>query len=424
MSLINQVLKDLERRHAGEVRGAARAVRPLPEGGGGRRLWIALASVATLCTAGGAAWWYLSPALARNAPLSGEAAPAKPTLPGATAPSSAFVSQTTPSASTADNQLAPASATVGPSPSTDERTEATVPSSARASTPEIAGLPQPARVTERGQDVGAKANAPAGRLGMHPARAAAQMARTADAAPATASAPAKTSRDSAVKLPERTASSKPESDAAQGGAEIKPGSAAIDKQPLPPTERERAEAEFRGALAALASGDSNEAQNRLRAALIVDPLADKARQALLGIYIEQGRREDAAELLEERLRLDPRAAVFALALARLQLERGVNSEALATLQRSLPYGERSADYQAMLANALGRMGEHKQAAEHFQMAAQLAPRNPVWLMGWGIELRADNRNSEARAAFQRARESGGLNPQLASFVDRQLRELK
>ncbi len=177
-------------------------------------------------------------------------------------------------------------------------------------------------------------------------------------------------------------------------------------------------------MAALSAGDATEAETRLRAALAIDPTVDKARQALLGLYIEHGRREDAEQLLEERLRVDRRPTGFALALARLQLERGANSEALATLQRSLPNGEASADYQAMLANALGRLGQHKQAAERFDMAARLAPRNPVWLMGLGVELRADNRSSEARVAFQRARELGGLNPQLANFVDRQLSELK
>jgi Flp pilus assembly protein TadD len=45
-------------------------------------------------------------------------------------------------------------------------------------------------------------------------------------------------------------------------------------------------------------------------------------------------------------------------------------------------------------------------------------------MGLGVELRSDNRSSEARVAFQRARELGGLNPQLASFVDQQLTELR
>jgi hypothetical protein len=41
-----------------------------------------------------------------------------------------------------------------------------------------------------------------------------------------------------------------------------------------------------------------------------------------------------------------------------------------------------------------------------------------------VELRADKRPEEARAAFQRARDLGGLNAQLASFVDQQLKELK
>src|SRR5262249_26337002 len=59
MRLINQVLKDLERGHAGQVVGAARAVRPLPESGSGRAVWIVFA----LSTVGAAAalLWYLMP---------------------------------------------------------------------------------------------------------------------------------------------------------------------------------------------------------------------------------------------------------------------------------------------------------------------------------------------------------------------------
>jgi len=188
--------------------------------------------------------------------------------------------------------------------------------------------------------------------------------------------------------------------------------------------RERAEADFREALAALSTGDTARAEEKLRAALSIDPLGDKARQTLLGLYINGGRRDEAELLLDERLRLDAKQAGFALALARLQLERNASSEALATLERSLSVGQASADYQAMLANALGRLGRHREAAERYQAAARLAPRNPVWLMGTGIELRADNRLTEARAAFQQARELGGLNPQLAGFVEQQLRELR
>jgi MSHA biogenesis protein MshN len=167
-----------------------------------------------------------------------------------------------------------------------------------------------------------------------------------------------------------------------------------------------------------------EAEAAFREALHVDPLLDKARQALLGIYVEAGRREDAERLLEDRLQVDRKHFGFAMALARLQLGRGSNGDALITLQRSLPYGENSADYQAMLANALSRVSRHKEAAERYDAASRLAPRNALWLMGLGVELRADTRNAEARAAFQRAREIGGLNAQLTAFLDQQLRELQ
>jgi len=198
----------------------------------------------------------------------------------------------------------------------------------------------------------------------------------------------------------------------------------IARQERAPTARERAEADFREALAALSTGDAARAEEKLRAALSIDPMADKVRQALLGLYIRDGRREEAELLLDERLRLDAKQAGFALALARLQLERGASSDALATLQRSQSYAQASADYQAMLANAHARLGRHREAAERYEAAARLAPRNPVWLMGLGIELRIDNRPAEARAAFQQARELGGLSPQLAGFVEQQLRELR
>jgi len=140
--------------------------------------------------------------------------------------------------------------------------------------------------------------------------------------------------------------------------------------------------------------------------------------------VQRGRREDAERLLEERLRVDNRHAGFAMALARLQLERDGNGEALVTLQRSAPYGESSAAYQAMLANALSRVGRHKEAAQRYQAAIQLAPQSALWYMGLGIELKADNRPAEARIALQRARDLGGLSTQLASYIDAQIRDLQ
>jgi MSHA biogenesis protein MshN len=432
MSLINQVLKDLEHRHAGGVHGVARAVRPLPEGAPRRGLWIILGLVATASVAG-AAWWYLSPqsALARSTQL-GDPAPSKvgsPTVgtvvPVVAAPIPAVV---TPAPDVGSTQVAGTSAPV-PDQRKDKQTSTQIAHAA----PQISGLLQAAApVAKDFPEARVAARSPASSPLPQRQRA---VEDAATASETTLEVESETHRPMPRTLPkadpkisDSSVPVKPHVAGAAGPEELKPeGSepaANIDKQVRAPTERERAEAEFRGAMSDLGAGDGNRAEDKLRAALAIDPLLDKARQALLGLYIERGQREDAEQLLEERLRMDRRPAGFALALARLQLARGANSEALATLQQSLPNGEANADYQAMLANALGRLGQHKQAAERFEMAARLAPRNPVWLMGLGVELRADNRPSEARVAFRRARELGGLNPQLASFVDQQLTELK
>jgi MSHA biogenesis protein MshN len=44
-------------------------------------------------------------------------------------------------------------------------------------------------------------------------------------------------------------------------------------------------------------------------------------------------------------------------------------------------------------------------------------------MGLGMALQADKRNAEALEAFQRARASGALSPELQVFVDRRLQQL-
>jgi MSHA biogenesis protein MshN len=252
----------------------------------------------------------------------------------------------------------------------------------------------------------------------------------AKSAPPAAQPPASASKQIKPK-PRAPADAGPKVTASAQGVEYPDATAAatqtdtnIAKQVRPQSERERADSSFRQGMNALQNGNVAEAEAAFHEALRLDPLADKARQALLGIYVEAGRRDEAERLLEERLQLDRKHFGFAMALARLQLEHTNNGEALATLQRSLPYGENSADYQAMLANALARVGRHKEAAERFEAASRLAPRNPLWQMGLGVELRADNRNTEARAAFQRARELGGLNAQLTAYLDQQLRELQ
>ena len=72
---------------------------------------------------------------------------------------------------------------------------------------------------------------------------------------------------------------------------------------------------------------------------------------------------------------------------------------------------------------LQRLTLHKRAVAEYQAALQLAPQAGVWWMGLGISLEADGRLPEAKDAFQRARATGALSPELAAFVDQKLKRL-
>lgn len=428
MSLINQVLKDLEKRHAsvGEVRVEARAVRPLPQDVPRRSLRIAFGLI-LLITMGGGAWWLfladpdptavLSMRSAKIAANLVTIAPAAVAAP-AVLPPIAVSPLTAPAAMAAQPLTTPAGET---------STNAAVPSPTSAR--QVVGLlqlaanPMPADLaaTPATGSGPSASGAPAPAVGVTEAPA----AQSATLAPKPAGKPARkvTPKANGLHLPAKVGLSGTPPGEYPGAGGLEPPSN-IAKQVRPLSERERAEVPFREGMVALQAGDAAEGEDKLRAALTIDPLADKARQALLALYVQRGRREDAERLLEDRLRLDRNHAGFAMALARLQLEHDANDDALGTLLRSQANGEASSDYQAILANALGRVGHHKEAARRFEAASGLAPRNPLWLMGLGVELRADGRLEEARAAFQRARELGGLTPQLVTFVGQQLRELK
>jgi MSHA biogenesis protein MshN len=184
---------------------------------------------------------------------------------------------------------------------------------------------------------------------------------------------------------------------------------------------QRAEGEYRRALASLADGRMTETIAALEQTLRLDPGHEAARQTLVGLLIEAKRSDEAIRHLQAGLALDLRQPALAMLLARLQIERG--GSGIETLTRTLPYAGNNADYHAFLAGALQRDQRYREAAEQYQAALRGAPANGVWWMGLGMSLQGEKRNAEALEAFQRARASGTLSAELQAFVERRLQQL-
>ena len=196
---------------------------------------------------------------------------------------------------------------------------------------------------------------------------------------------------------------------------------AIDKRVREPTPRQRAEAEYARAAAALQQGRTAEARSGFEAALQADPGYHAARQALAGVLIDARQPADAMLVLQEGLQLAPAQFGFAMMAARLHVERGEVDAAVQTLARSAEYATGNADYAGFYAGLLQRQKRHAEAIDQFDRALRLRPGAGIWLLGMGISLEALGRSAEAQEAFRRAKASGTLTPELQTYADQRSR---
>gem|GEM_PF-3623845 len=189
------------------------------------------------------------------------------------------------------------------------------------------------------------------------------------------------------------------------------------------TPQQQALHHYQKALSLLQQGRVSEARSGLEDALRLDQYQASARQALAGLLVEQKQFQAAELVLQEGVNLNAEQYGFAMALARLQVERGDARAALETLYRSLPHAMDNAGYQAFLAALLQRTDQHKKAIEYYQAALQLAP-SAAWQMGLGISMQAEHRLADALEAFNQAKASNDLAPDLLAFVEQRLRSLR
>lgn len=394
MSLINQMLKDLDARHEGDTRGRLhREVRALPETKENRGLRLAVIALVTL-TSGAAAWWGFELIAASSAgrtllspePLAAASVPAVPAVP--IEPPALPVPALAPSAASANSAEPPAA-------------------SAQTEPPAAQVLPLEAVALDAAS--GLKLSALLDKLPSNepPATKAAPLAKSTSASAAAAKP------ETAPPAPRGTPAPAPQGKPVAAGI--------VDKTPAARSVRERADGDYRRAVSLVNGGRVQEATDVLLDVLRQDGGHVASRQLLARLLIEQRRSDEAMAILAEGLASLPGQLSWAMTLARLQVDRGDLAAAARTLQQSLPFAAGSADYQGFAGNVQHRLGRHKESIEFYQAAVRIAPSEGRWWLGLGLALEADHRPPEAREAFQRARASGTLNADLLTVVDQKLR---
>jgi MSHA biogenesis protein MshN len=377
MSVINQMLRDLDAREASsqERAGLPKRLRPLPPAHK-RALqpWIMLAigiAVGALVAGLLVGWW-----LKADAPSNSQTP--LPLAAPVTAPTVA-----TPPALSLVLPEAPAAPTVALPATTADNTK------------------QAAQLAEKKPIPAAPPAAPATPLPTKPAATKKPATEPQPTPPQAAKPPAPT-------LVDETASANPD----QGQ---------IDKRSQVSSSLDKAEAAYRQGLQAVRRGDTTAAVAALEQALKLEPGHAKARQALLSVLVS-GRQWPAAQAVAQSgLALDPGQTGWAIILARLQFEHGATNDALATLERHAAQAQQDAEYQSLFAYLLQKQQRYGEAVARFRAALQLRPGEGRWWFGLGLALDADGKHQEAVAAYLKARDSGNLPAEMAELIAQKIK---
>ena len=386
MSLINQMLKDLETRKGGD--GQSRP-ETLSRRSGSMLPWVIAGILAVIVVA-----------LAIKVSITPAALPAEP-LPVASKPQLAQpdTSQEHPATET-DREPAVGNATAlrEAASTTVAGAQGSETSGTQDETPTVAvkeAMPEPQAPTNRPE----------------PTR---DSSTSNPAEPTAQSRPEKMTAEQTEKPKTQTA--EPRTESAEPRNEE--GSMTIAPASLSPPEQARANIQ-RG-FAAMQRRDYPRAIDEFTAGLAILPKEDDARLALYQALRRQGRVAEAIGVLEDGMADAEQPHRFAELLARHYASRGQVPMAISLLAVAPPRVAQDPEYYALWGALLQQQGDYEAALPIYEELVAHDPRKGQWLAGLGVAQQQTGDSTAALDSYRAALDAGGLPSTVEDYVKSQV----
>jgi Flp pilus assembly protein TadD len=196
----------------------------------------------------------------------------------------------------------------------------------------------------------------------------------------------------------------------------------VIKQRSALTATERAEQHYDSAYVALQEGRLDQAAEQLRKSIGLNPTAE-AYLALAGIMIQEGNNNDARQLLQQGHRQLAGSADIAYLYARLLIDSAQLQEAQKVLAGSMAEGRNDGEYLALFGTVSRQLGHNTMAAQAYAEALNLQPQQSIWWMGLGLALDDNQQTAQALEAYYKAL-AIGLGDSLDTYVMKRVQELE
>jgi Tfp pilus assembly protein PilF len=184
------------------------------------------------------------------------------------------------------------------------------------------------------------------------------------------------------------------------------------------------EEEYQAALQYSSQGNLTKAQLLLSQLVVKYPEYTSARESLVKILLEQDKQLQADMVLQVGLQQKPLYPPYAELKARILVKEGKMTDAINLLQKSAPAINSNPDYHAFIAALYQRQGQSLLAAKLYEQLIPLEPENGVWWMGLGIAYENLGKHSEALQAYARADRIDQLNPELKAYIESRIHSLQ
>ncbi len=197
----------------------------------------------------------------------------------------------------------------------------------------------------------------------------------------------------------------------------------IEKVPQPLTSDQLAERDYQTAINLIQANHWQDATVLLQQILLRTPDASAARTALITLLIKQNQLAEAETIVQAGLALQPHNPAFTKLAAQILLLQNNPERALAILKTAAPVLTTDPDYYALMAALYQKLGYVLKSAQIYEQLVAFNGNNAIWWLGLATSLETAGKNKAALEAYQNANIAGNLSPQLQSYVNARMHAL-
>lgn len=181
--------------------------------------------------------------------------------------------------------------------------------------------------------------------------------------------------------------------------------------------------QFQAAVGLISKAKYAQADTQLKALLTADPSFDQARQALALLQYKQSKTKLALATLSAGLKITPASIGLVMTKAQILVKQKKLKEAKDVLQTVSPNINQYPGYYELAAAVDQRLGIYDYAAQYYQQLIHAAPETGKYWLGLGVALQSSGKPNAAVRAFQQAIETKTLNANMQVFAQSRLNDL-